>query len=66
VDFGSDTDNSYNEFLSLNREELALNPLMGAMVADQANGLNLERLTAEDAAEFLWRRFASQLDRGNR
>jgi hypothetical protein len=55
-------DNTTNELLSLADDELALRPLMGSMGGHEAEGLNLEHLTAEDAAEYLWRRFTSRLD----
>jgi hypothetical protein len=60
TDFGWD-DNSFNEMLSLVRDELALKPLMGDSGGRAGEGLNLEHLTPEEAAEFLWRRFTSRL-----
>jgi len=59
TDFGWD-DNSFNEMLSLVRDELALKPLMGDFGGRAGEGLNLEHLTPEEAAEFLWRRFTSR------
>jgi hypothetical protein len=60
TDFGWD-DNSFNEMLSLVRDELALTPLMGDFGGRAGEGLNLEHLTPEQAAEYLWRRFTSRL-----
>jgi len=54
-------DNSFNEMLSLVHEELALKPLMGDFGGRAGEGLNLERLSPEEAAEFLWRRFTSRV-----
>jgi hypothetical protein len=55
-------DNSYNEILSLVQDELALRALMGMAWANEGEGLDLNHLTPEDAAEFLWRRFAARLN----
>jgi len=60
TDFGGD-DNSFNEMLLLVQDELALKPLMGDFGGRAGEGLNLEHLTPEEAAEFLWRRFASRI-----
>jgi hypothetical protein len=60
IDFGWD-DNSFNEMLSLVHEELALKPLMCDFGGRAGEGLNLERLSPEEAAEFLWRRFTSRV-----
>jgi len=60
TDFGWD-DNSFNEMLSLVQDELALKPLMGDFGGRAGEGLNLEHLTPEEAAEFLWRRFTSRV-----
>jgi TIR domain len=60
TDFGWE-DNSFNEMLSLARDELALKPLMGDFGGRAGEGLNVEHLTPEEAAEFLWRRFTSRL-----
>lgn len=60
TDFGWD-DNSFNEMLSLVHDELALKPLMGDFGGRAGEGLNLEHLTPEEAAEFLWRRFTSRV-----
>jgi len=62
TDVGWDSDNSYNELLSLTNDELALKPLMGGFGGRAEEGLNVEHLTPEEAAEFLWRRFTSGLD----
>jgi hypothetical protein len=62
TDVGWDSDNSYNELLSLTNDELALRPLMGGFGGRAEEGLNVEHLTPEEAAEFLWRRFTSGLD----
>jgi hypothetical protein len=60
TDFGWD-DNSFNEMLSLVQGELALKPIMGDFGGQAGVGLNLEHLTAEEAAEYLWRRFTWRL-----
>ena len=62
TDVGWDSDNSYNELLSLTNDELALKPLMGGFSGRAEEGLNVEHLTPEEAAEFLWRLFTSRLD----
>ena len=56
-----DGDNSYNEMLSLVPNELALSALMKAGWGNEEKGLDLDHLTKEAAAEYLWRRFASRL-----
>ena len=61
VDTGCGEDNSYNEMLTLARDELALSATMGTFGGKEAEGLNLERLTSASAAEYFWRRFASRL-----
>jgi hypothetical protein len=61
VDTGLGGDNSYNEMLTLARDELALSATMGTFGGKEAEGLNLERLTSASAAEYFWRRFASRL-----
>ena len=62
--------NAYNEALGVahNQEDLALSAMMRMNVpfTPGIEGLNLGRLTAEDAAEYLWRRFVSSLRRGRR
>jgi YD repeat-containing protein len=55
-------DNSYNEIFSLVQDELALRALMGMAWGKEGEGLDLNHLTPEDAAEFLWRRFAARLN----
>jgi hypothetical protein len=62
TDVGWDSDNSYNELLALTNDELALKSLMSGFGGRAEEGLNLEHLTPEKAAEFLWRRFTSGLD----
>jgi hypothetical protein len=54
-------DNSFNEMLSLVREELALSPLMGDFGGRAGEGLNLKHLSPDEAAEYLWRRFTSRV-----
>ena len=61
TDFGLDSDSSFNEMLSLVHDELALKGIMGGFGGKAEEGLNLERLTPEDAAEYLWRRFTWRL-----
>jgi hypothetical protein len=61
IDVGWDSDNSYNDLLSLTNDELALKALMGGFGGRAEDGLNLEHLTSEEAAEYLWRRFTSGL-----
>ena len=58
--------NSLNEDLTLSDTggELALNAMMAAATGQRVGeGLNLSRLSADDAAEYLWRRFSSNLER---
>lgn len=59
-------DNSYNDVLSITEQEgdLVLEATMGSVFASGkvTAGLHLNRLTAEDAAEYLWRRFASPIE----
>lgn len=55
-------DNSYNEMLSLVHDELALSALMGMAWNNESEGLDLNHLTAEEASEFLWRRFTAGLN----
>lgn len=57
--------NSLNEDLTLNERdgELALRTMMDGMIGRAGDGLDLQRLIAEDAAEYLWRRFSSGLER---
>jgi hypothetical protein len=61
VDIRWGEDNSYNEMLTLARDELALHAIIGTFGGKEAEGLNLERLTSASAAEYLWRRFAFRL-----
>ena len=62
--------NAFNEALGVahNQDDLALSAMMKINLpfTPGIEGLNLARLTAEDAAEYLWRRFASSLERGQR
>lgn len=61
----SQSSNSMNEALSLtdNSGELALHTMMGMFGGRPDDGLDLKNLTADDAAEYLWRRFSSDLER---
>jgi hypothetical protein len=54
-----------NEALSLSDStgELALYTLMGMFGGRPDDGLDLKNLSADDAAEYLWRRFSSDLER---
>ena len=58
--------NAFNEALGVahNQEDLALSAMMKMNLpfTRGIEGLNLERLTAEDAAQYLWRRFVSSLE----
>lgn len=56
---------SMNEILtwSDSRDELALSAMMNMSGGNVANGLNLKHLQADDAAEYLWRRFSQSLER---
>jgi hypothetical protein len=58
-------DNSFNESLTLPHGdgELALTASMGSFFGRPPKRLNLERLSPDDAAEYLWWRFASELER---
>ncbi len=42
--------------------ELRLHTTMGAMVGRSQGGMDLNRLTIEEAGEYLWRRFSSSLE----
>jgi hypothetical protein len=53
---------SFNEMLSLAPHELALAALMKMGWGKEGEGLDLDRLTPETAAEYLWRRFTSRLN----
>jgi hypothetical protein len=57
--------NSLNEALSLSDDqgELTLRTLMGLHGGQIGDGLDLHHLSADDAAEYLWRRFSSDLER---
>lgn len=61
----SEHSNSMNEALSLsdNTGDLALHTLMGMFGGRPDDGLDLKNLSADDAAEYLWRRFLSDLER---
>ncbi|MFZ0694366.1 MAG: toll/interleukin-1 receptor domain-containing protein [Alphaproteobacteria bacterium] len=57
--------NSLNEDLTLHEVdgELRLRSLMGGATGRRGEGPDPQRLNAEDAAEYLWRRFAAGLER---
>ena len=57
--------NSLNEDLSIKDVdgELMLSSLMGAAFGRAGDGLDLNRLSPEEAAEYLWRRFVWGLER---
>lgn len=59
--FDWNSDNSFNELLSIRDDELALHALMKGFGGQSEEGLDLERLTSEGAAEYLWRRFTWRL-----
>ena len=61
TDFGWDSDNSFNELLSLRDDALALQALMKGFGGEAEKGLNLECLKPEEAAEYLWRQFTWRL-----
>jgi len=61
TDLGWDADNSYNEMLTLADNELALRTIIGMGWGGEEQGLDLNRLDPEAAAEYFWRRFASRL-----
>jgi hypothetical protein len=58
-DWGSD--NSYNELLTPAQDGFALAATMSMATGRETEGLNMKQLTPEDAAAYLWRRFASRL-----
>lgn len=55
--FDWNSDNSFNELLSIRDNELVLHALMKGFGGPSEEGLDLERLRPEAAAEYLWRRF---------
>lgn len=57
--------NSESEALSLTerRGELSLHALMETFGGRAADGLDRQKLSADDAANCLWRRFVSDLER---
>ena len=57
--------NSLNEDLSIKEVncELVLGSLMGTAFGGVGDGLDLHRLSPEEAAEYLWRRFVWGLER---
>jgi len=56
--------NSVNEALTLkSNEELALSAMMGLFGGRADDGLDLKHMSAEQGAEYLWRRFSSTLER---
>jgi len=59
--FNWDQDNSFNEVLSIRDDELTLHALMKDFGGQSERDLDLERLTPEGAAEYLWRRFTWRL-----
>lgn len=61
----SQSSNSLNEALSLTDQggELALRTMMGMFGGQPDDGLDLQNLSADDAAEYLWQRFTSDLSR---
>jgi hypothetical protein len=58
------SDNTCNELLMLagDESELAFHATMNASVGRASEGLNPERLSPDEAAEYLWRRFIRNLD----
>jgi hypothetical protein len=56
-DFGD----SFNELLTPTQEGLALVATMNMSTGAEAEGLNVNHLSPEEAAEYLWRRFVSRL-----
>jgi hypothetical protein len=59
------SDNGYNEMLSVTDVEGTpyLNSQMGMGFGSATKGLNLKQMTPEQAADYLWRRFISPLER---
>ncbi len=57
--------NALNESLGLAEEEgeLFLSAMMGAMFGNYGEGLDPKKMTPEDGAEYLWRRFVQPLER---
>ena len=59
------SDNSCNEIIALAQDgDLAFTALMAMGVFDYEKGIDLKRLSAEQAADYLWNRFVAQLGRG--
>jgi hypothetical protein len=56
-------DNSCNELLSLSPDGLAFVATMAMGYRNEERGLDMRNLSSDDAAEYLWRRFASALER---
>jgi hypothetical protein len=54
---------SYNEMLSVVPRKLALAAVMKMGWGEEERGLDLDSLAPDDAAEYLWRRFAASLNR---
>jgi len=56
--------NSMNEALTLSDavDELALSTMMGMFAGDAGDGLDLKRLSPDEAADYLWRRFSWNLE----
>jgi hypothetical protein len=42
--------------------EVALSTMMGIFAGDAGDGLDLKRLSPDEAAEYLWRRFSWNLE----
>ncbi len=59
--FGFGGAKSFNELLSLAPHNLALAALMKTGWGSEGEGLDLDKLAPEAAAEYLWRRFTSRL-----
>lgn len=59
------SDNSYNEILSLSNEdgELCLSSLMGGALGRTEVAFDLKKMTQQQAADYLWRRFVAPLER---
>ena len=57
--------NSFNEIIALSehREELSLSAMMAMGITPLERKLDMKRLTPDQAAEHLWRRFVQPLER---
>jgi hypothetical protein len=60
----SHNSNSMNEALTLSdaEGELTLSTMMGMFGGGAGDGLDLKRLSPDEAAEYLWRRFSCNLE----